>query len=78
MSLEFTLNASAPAGVATDCVIVGAFADDSLAPAAQAIDTASGGKLRALIARGDVSGKTGRTALLHDLPGVTAPHRRPP
>lgn len=73
MSLEFTLNASTPAGVATDCVIVGAFADDSLAPAAQAIDDASGGKLRALVARGDVSGKTGRTALLHDLPGVTAP-----
>src|SRR4249919_2525775 len=72
MSLEFTLNPSAPAGVATDCVIVGAFADDSFAPAAQAIDAASGGKLKALVARGDVSGKTGRTALLHDLPGVSA------
>src|SRR6478672_11996395 len=73
MSLEFSLNPSAPTDVATDCVIVGAFADQSLAPAAQAIDAASGGKLKALIARGDVSGKTGSTALLHDLPGVTAP-----
>jgi leucyl aminopeptidase len=73
MSLEFSLNSSAPTDVATDCVIVGAFADQSLAPAAQAIDAASGGKLKALIARGDVSGKTGSTALLHDLPGVTAP-----
>ena len=62
MSLEFTLSSAAPAGAATDCIIVGAFADDSLAPAAQALDAASGGKLAALIARGDVSGKTGRTA----------------
>ncbi|BCT91820.1 putative cytosol aminopeptidase [Lysobacter helvus] len=73
MSLEFTLSSAAPAGAATDCIIVGAFADDSLAPAAQALDAASGGKLAALVARGDVSGKTGRTALLHDLPGVAAP-----
>ena len=29
--------------------------------------------LAALVERGDVSGKTGKTALLHDLPGVTAP-----
>ena len=73
MSLEFTLNSSAPASVATDCIIVGAFADGSLAPAAQAIDAASGGRIAALLARGDASGKTGRTALLHDLPGVSAP-----
>lgn len=71
MSLEFTLNPSAPAGVAIDCVIVGAFAD-GLSPAAQALDAASDGRLAALVTRGDVSGKTGATALLHDLPGVTA------
>src|SRR5688572_23962392 len=71
MSLEFTLNSSTPAGVAIDCVIVGAFAD-GLAPAAQAIDAASEGRLAALVARSDVNGKTGSTALLHDLPGVKA------
>ncbi|HVI57302.1 MAG TPA: leucyl aminopeptidase [Luteimonas sp.] len=73
MSLEFTLNPSVPASAQTDCVVVGAFADKSLTPAAQAIDQASGGRLRALLERGDVSGKTGRTALLHDLAGVAAP-----
>ncbi|KGQ20834.1 Cytosol aminopeptidase PepA [Lysobacter dokdonensis DS-58] len=73
MSLEFTLNPAAAAGVPTDCVIVGAFADGSLAPAAQAIDAASDGRIQSLIARGDASGKTGRTALLHDLAGVKAP-----
>jgi leucyl aminopeptidase len=73
MSLEFALNqASAPEAQA-DCVVVGAFADKSLTPAAQAIDDASSGKLSAFVSRGDVSGKTGATALLHDLPGVAAP-----
>jgi len=73
MTLEFTLNHDAPASAGFDCVVVGAYGDKTLTPAAQAIDTASGGRLAALVARGDVSGKTGRTALLHDLPGVTAP-----
>jgi aminopeptidase A. Metallo peptidase. MEROPS family M17 len=37
------------------------------------VDAASGGKLSALLQRGDIGGKTGKTTLLHDLPGVTAP-----
>lgn len=73
MTLEFTLNHDAPASAGFDCVVVGAFGDKTLTPAAQAIDAASGGRLAALVARGDISGKTGKTALLHDLPGVTAP-----
>ncbi|MHC9085614.1 leucyl aminopeptidase [Luteimonas sp. RIT-PG2_3] len=73
MSLEFTLNRDLPAYAATDCVVVGLFADNSLTPAAQAIDTASGGQLSALASRGDASGRTGKTSLLYDLPGVTAP-----
>jgi leucyl aminopeptidase len=73
MSLEFALNASAPAAAAVDCVMVGAFADGSLTPAARALDAASGGRIAALAKSGDVSGKTGKTALLHDLAGVAAP-----
>lgn len=73
MTLEFTLNHDAPASAGVDCVVVGAYGDKTLTPAAQAIDAASGGRLAALIARGDISGKTGKTALLHDLPGVAAP-----
>ncbi|MDG2525668.1 leucyl aminopeptidase [Stenotrophomonas sp. HITSZ_GD] len=73
MALQFTLNLDAPASAAVDCLVVGAFADQSLSPSAQALDAASGGRITALLARGDVSGKTGATALLHDLPGVAAP-----
>jgi hypothetical protein len=79
MSLEFTLNHAAPVDTATDCLVVGAFAGGSagaaatLSPSAQAIDAASGGRLAALIARGDINGKTGTVLALHDLPGLKAP-----
>ena len=73
MTLEFSLNQTAPASATVDCIVVGAFADGSLTPAAQALDAASSGRIRALLERGDVSGKTGKSALLHDLTGVAAP-----
>ncbi len=73
MALQFTLNREAAAAAALDCVIIGAFADGTLTPAGQAIDEASGGRLRTLLERGDLSGRTGRSLVLHDLPGVTAP-----
>ena len=73
MSLEFSLNHTAPATAEVDCVIVGVFADKQLTAAGDALDAASNGRLRALIERGDVSGKTGKTALLHDVAGVAAP-----
>ena len=73
MSLEFSLNQTSAAAAMVDCVIVGAYADGSLTPAAAALDAASGGRLTALVARGDIVGKTGKTALLHDLSDVAAP-----
>ncbi len=73
MSLEFTLNHDAPATAGFDCIVVGAYGDKTLSPAGRALDAASGGKLNALVQRGDVGGKTGKATLLHDLPGITAP-----
>ncbi|MGY1528977.1 leucyl aminopeptidase [Luteimonas sp. A649] len=73
MTLELALNTAAPASANVDCVVVGAYADKTLTPAARAIDEASGGRLTALAARGDVDGATGRTSVLLDLAGVTAP-----
>ena len=73
MALQFTLNREAAAAAAFDCVVVGAYADKTLTPAGQAIDEASGGRLRVLLERGDLSGRTGRSQVLHDLPGVASP-----
>ncbi|MGO4260246.1 leucyl aminopeptidase [Lysobacter sp. TAB13] len=73
MTLEFDLNRDAPSAAQTDCVVVGAFADKTLTFAARTLDEVSGGRLTALLERGDISGKTGKTSLLHDVAGVTAP-----
>ncbi len=73
MTLEFDLNRLDPAAAEVDCVIVGAFADKTLTASGLAVDDASDGRLSTLLERGDVSGKTGKTALLHDLPGLEAP-----
>jgi leucyl aminopeptidase len=72
-ALEFVLNRPDPSTADADCVVIGAFADKSLPPSAQTIDAASGGRISALLERGDVSGRTGRTAMLPDVPGVSAP-----
>ena len=73
MTLQFDLFHADPTSVATDCIVLGIFADGALSPAGEAVDRASHGRLRALVARGDVSGKAGRTTLLHDLTGIAAP-----
>ncbi|SEK44424.1 leucyl aminopeptidase [Pseudoxanthomonas sp. GM95] len=73
MALEFTLNHDTPTAAAVDCLVVGVYADKSLSAAAKAVDEASGGRLSALVQRGDAPGRSGRTTALYDLPGVTAP-----
>jgi leucyl aminopeptidase len=73
MALEFKINKQNPLQAETDCLVVGVYADKSLSPSAKALNEASGGRLNALLDRGDVSGKTGRTSFLHDVTGVKAP-----
>ena len=73
MALQFQINNQNPLQTETDCLVVGVYADKSLSPSAKALDEASGGRLTALLDRGDVSGKTGRTSFVHDIAGVKAP-----
>jgi len=73
MALEFHINTQSPLQTETDCLVIGVYADKSLSPTAKALDEASNGRLAALLDRGDVSGKTGRTSFLHDVAGVKAP-----
>lgn len=72
MTLEFQLSSLDPANAEVDCIVVGLFADGTLTPAAQALDSASAGRLSALVQRGDASGKAGRCLLIPDVAGVTA------
>jgi leucyl aminopeptidase len=56
MTLQFALNQADPTTLATDCIVLGIFADGALSAAGETIDRASNGRLRALVARGDVAG----------------------
>src|SRR5581483_9967588 len=62
-------------GIATldvDCLVVGVFEDGELSEEARAVDSASGGRLKKLLGRGDFPGKPGETLLLTDLPDIGA------
>lgn len=54
------------------CTIVGIYDDGSLSPSAKELDKASGGYLRKVIKRGDISGKANQSVVLHDVPEVNA------
>ncbi|HUN72905.1 MAG TPA: leucyl aminopeptidase [Steroidobacteraceae bacterium] len=54
------------------CVVAGVFDEPALAPETRTLDAAAGGKLGALIERGDFSGRSGETLLLTEVSGVAA------
>ncbi|PKO58001.1 MAG: leucyl aminopeptidase, partial [Betaproteobacteria bacterium HGW-Betaproteobacteria-19] len=70
--MEFTIKTAAPEKLRVGVLVVGAFADGTLAAPAQAIDKASEGRLSQLIKRGDLEDKAGSSLMLHDLPGTAA------
>ncbi|HTW38931.1 MAG TPA: leucyl aminopeptidase [Steroidobacteraceae bacterium] len=55
-----------------DCLVAGVFDDPALTPEARALDAAAGGRLKALIERGDFSGRAGETLLVTDVSGIAA------
>lgn len=70
--MQVTTRSGSAEKVRTGTVVVGAFADGTLTPAAQAIDKASKRRLSAILKRGDLDAKAGSSVLLHDVPGVAA------
>jgi leucyl aminopeptidase len=60
------------ATLAADCIVVGIFEEGELSGEAQSLDTASSGRLKKLLARGDFRGRTGETLLVTDMPGLHA------
>lgn len=71
--MEFSTRTARAETVKTDAVVVGVHADGELTPSAKAVDTASGGAIRAAIKSGEVTGKRGGQVVLRNLAGVTAP-----
>ena len=56
----------------TQCAVVGVFENVKLSPSARVLDKASKGYLTKVLKRGDISGKTNQTLVLHDVPNVGA------
>jgi leucyl aminopeptidase len=53
-----------------DCLVIGAFERAELGPEALAVDRAMRGRVRALLARGDFSGRAGETQLISEVTGL--------
>jgi leucyl aminopeptidase len=71
-ALEFSIKRSAPEKARVACVAVSISQPRRLSPAAESIDQASGGAVRAVLAAGDMEGKTGSCRMLYGLPGIAA------
>ena len=71
--LEFHRLTQRPKDVAASLVIVGVLEERMLTSAAAELDAASGGLLKRLMESGDVNGRVGSTALLHQIQGLSAP-----
>ena len=62
--MHFDIWTTGVAALSVECLILGVFEDGELTEEARAVDSAAAGRLAALLARGDFSGKTGETLLV--------------
>ena len=70
--MEFSIKGLNPEKKKTGCLVLGVWQGAALTRAAQIADKASGGHIAGLLARGDLSGRTGSSLLLHAVPGLGA------
>jgi len=68
--LEFSTKSGSPEKHRSACVVVGVFEPRKLTLAAQLLDKASAGHISEILRQGDMTGKAGRTLLLHNVPGT--------
>jgi leucyl aminopeptidase len=69
---DFSTKTLAPERAGGACVVVGVFESRKLSPAADALDRAAGGALRAVVKGGDMDGKLTATRLLYKVPHLAA------
>ena len=68
--MQFEVWSKGLAELEVDCIVAGVFDEPELAGEARTLDAAAGGRLKALLARGDFSGRNAETLLLTDVPGL--------
>ncbi len=70
--MKYGTRTASAAKARNQCTVVGIFDDGSLTPSAKELDKTSGGYLRKVVKRGDISGKANQWLMLHDVPKVNA------
>ncbi|HET9041611.1 MAG TPA: leucyl aminopeptidase, partial [Burkholderiales bacterium] len=70
--MEFSTKTIAPERAPGACVVAGVFESRRLSAAAEALDRASGGAVRAVVKRGDMDGKSGTVRLLYKTRRIAA------
>ena len=70
--MEFAVWTKGLATLAVDCLVVGVFEETELGAEAKSVDTACGGRLQRLLARGDFTGRAGDTLLLTEVTELPA------
>ncbi len=70
--MEFTVTTANPAGKKAGVLVIGVFERRRLSDVGAAIDRATDGYLRGILARGDMDGETNTSLLLYDVPGIRA------
>ncbi len=70
--MQFGTKLGNPEKTRTQCVIVGVFENNKLTDSAKTLDKASGGAIKRVLNRGEITGKVGQTVILHDVDGVNA------
>lgn len=70
--MDFKIKTGDLATAKTPCIVLGVFEGRKLSEPTNTIDRTTGGRLSELLAKGDLDGQIGTTAMLYDLPGVRA------
>ena len=70
--MDFKIKSGDITKAKTPCLILGVYDKHKLSPPVEAVDSASGGALSALLKRGDMTGRNASCLVAYDLPGITA------
>jgi len=68
--MQLNLDNNQPAGIQTECLVIGITEGGPLSPAAEAVDEASGGAISRMLEGGDINTGLGKTSFLPGLPGL--------
>ena len=70
--MNYSVTSAAPAAISCDCLVVGIYADGQMSPSAKAVDQATHGAVRDILAQDEAVGKAGTLTTLYRPAGMKA------